>query len=318
MVRIANIIAALVIACALAASAAPVRSDAAVFVGVSVTFGPPAIPVYVQPPAPGPNYIWQPGYWAWGPDGYYWVPGTWVLAPAVGLYWTPGYWGFSDGLYVWNPGYWGPAVGFYGGINYGFGYYGTGYAGGVWSGGAFRYNTAVTNVNVHVVHNVYYNRAVYRGWNDRVSYNGGPHGIAAHASAAQQHAYAQRRFGMTKQQSAHETNARNNVALRYSANHGRPTVAAPHAQTYHAPQHTQTYHAPQHTQTYHAPQHTQTYHAPQHTQTYHAPQHAAYHPPAYHPPAQSRAPQQHAYVRPQPHANAHPQGHPAPHATRRP
>ena len=66
--------------------------------------------------------MWTPGYWAWGNDGYYWVPGTWVPAPAVGLLWTPGYWGWSGGYYRWNVCYWGPHVGFYGGVNYGFGY----------------------------------------------------------------------------------------------------------------------------------------------------------------------------------------------------
>jgi hypothetical protein len=44
-------------------------------------------------------------------------------------------------------GYWGPHVGFYGGINYGFGYGGVGFFGGEWRGGAFAYNTAVMNVN---------------------------------------------------------------------------------------------------------------------------------------------------------------------------
>ena len=45
-----------------------------------------------------------------------------VEPPAVGLLWTPGYWGFNNGIYAFNRGYWGPHVGFYGGINYGFGY----------------------------------------------------------------------------------------------------------------------------------------------------------------------------------------------------
>ena len=50
---------------------------------ISVTFGPPALPVYEQPLCRGDGYIWTPGYWAWSDDDgdYYWVPGTWVLAP---------------------------------------------------------------------------------------------------------------------------------------------------------------------------------------------------------------------------------------------
>src|SRR6201984_1269289 len=131
---------------------------AQVAVGISVHVGPPALPVYVQPPCPTDGYLWTPGYWAYGPDGYFWVPGVWVAPPRPGLLWTPGYWGFGGGAYLWHAGYWGPHVGFYGGINYGFGYGGVGFGGGMWSGGFFRYNTAVMNVNTTVVRNVYVNR----------------------------------------------------------------------------------------------------------------------------------------------------------------
>ena len=67
-------------------------------VGISVNFGPPALPVYEQPICPAEGYLWTPGYWAYDPlYGYYWVPGTWVLAPQVGFLWTPGYWGWGGG-----------------------------------------------------------------------------------------------------------------------------------------------------------------------------------------------------------------------------
>ena len=123
--------------------------------GVSVSFGPPAIPVYEQPICPGDGYIWTPGYWAWDGSDYYWVPGTWVLAPEVGFFWTPGYWGWGGSAFFFHEGYWGPHVGFYGGINYGFGYFGHGYEGGRWDGGHFFYNRSVNNVNVNVIHDVY-------------------------------------------------------------------------------------------------------------------------------------------------------------------
>ena len=46
---------------------------------VTATVAPPPLPVYLQPPVPGPGYLWSPGYWNWDPAfGYYWVPGTWV------------------------------------------------------------------------------------------------------------------------------------------------------------------------------------------------------------------------------------------------
>src|SRR5271157_5673039 len=117
-------------------------------VRISVEFGPPALPVYEQPICPGDGYIWTPGYWAWS-DDYYWVPGTWVMPPEPGFLWTPGYWGWGDDGFVFNEGYWGASVGFYGGIDYGFGYFGHGYEGGRWDKGHFFYNTAFNNVDVH-------------------------------------------------------------------------------------------------------------------------------------------------------------------------
>src|SRR5437667_12644629 len=120
--------------------AVPAPSQAQIAVGVSVRVGPPVLPVYAQPICPGPGYIWTPGYWAYGDEGYYWVPGTWVMAPEPGLLWTPGYWGWGESAYIWHAGYWGPHIGFYGGINYGFGYFGSGYEGGYWRDRHFFYN----------------------------------------------------------------------------------------------------------------------------------------------------------------------------------
>ncbi|HEY6387616.1 MAG TPA: hypothetical protein VIX91_18220 [Candidatus Acidoferrum sp.] len=55
------------------------------------------------------------------------------MAPEIGYLWTPGYWGWSDNGYLFHHGYWGTQVGFYGGINYGYG--GHGYDGGRWDNG---------------------------------------------------------------------------------------------------------------------------------------------------------------------------------------
>src|ERR1700731_2889071 len=87
-------------------------ASAQVGIGISVSFAPPAIPVYEQPICPGDGYMWVPGYWAWDDDDadYYWVPGTWVLAPEPGFLWTPPYWAWADGGYVFYDGYWGPHV----------------------------------------------------------------------------------------------------------------------------------------------------------------------------------------------------------------
>lgn len=204
--------------------AIPAVSFAQVSVGISVRIGPPPLPVYAQPICPGPRYIWTPGYWAYGPYGYYWVPGTWVLAPQVGFLWTPGYWGWGDGVYLWHGGYWGPRVGFYGGIDYGFGYGGDGYEGGYWRGRHFYYNRTVNNINVTVIHNTY-NRTVIYNHENRVSYNG-PGGINARPTREDMQAAREQHIAATREQTRNEFAARNNRAQWASVNHGRPAVAA--------------------------------------------------------------------------------------------
>src|SRR5258708_1845001 len=69
---------------------------------VSVSFGPPPLPVYEQPYCPGEGFIWVPGYWAYDYrfGDYFWVPGTWVLAPEVGYLWTPGYWAWTRSGFI--------------------------------------------------------------------------------------------------------------------------------------------------------------------------------------------------------------------------
>ena len=59
------------------------------------------------------------------------------------------------GFYRFHHGYWGLHIGFYGGVDYGYGYVGHGYYGGYWNGGHFFYNTTITRVNVNVIRNVY-------------------------------------------------------------------------------------------------------------------------------------------------------------------
>jgi len=212
---------------ALLVLASPAPSHAQIVVGVSIRIAPPVLPVYVQPPCPTEGFLWTPGYWSYGPDGYFWVPGTWVRPPQVGVLWTPGYWGWGGGVYAWHGGYWGPHVGFYGGVNYGFGYGGVGFGGGEWRGGAFAYNTAVSNVNVTVVHNTYINRTVVNNTTvNRVAFNGGPGGVNARPTASEQAAEHEQHFMPTGEQTSHEHAASTNRAQLASENHGQPNVAA--------------------------------------------------------------------------------------------
>jgi hypothetical protein len=193
---------------------------------VQANEAPPPLPDYDQPPVPAEGYLWTPGYWAWGGGGYYWVPGTWVQPPSVGLLWTPGYWGFVGGVYAFNAGYWGPHVGFYGGVNYGFGYGGVGFVGGRWAGGSFAYNGAVANINVAIIHNTYREPVVNVAVVNRVSFNGGVGGVHAVATP-QERAFAQERHvAATAEQRQHIQEAGRNPALAARANGGHPAIAA--------------------------------------------------------------------------------------------
>lgn len=211
------------------AAVLPLRSHAQAQIVISVGVPPPPLPIYVQPPIPEVGYIWTPGYWDYDDVfGYYWVPGTWVAPPRVGLLWTPGYWGFDNGAYVYRAGYWGNEVGFYGGVDYGFGYTGTGYAGGYWQGNNFFYNRAVTNiVNTNVTITNVYNKTVINNTTiDRVSYNGGQGGLSARPSP-QQIAFArQPHVAATQVQQQHVQLARQDPKLREAENKGRPPIAA--------------------------------------------------------------------------------------------
>jgi hypothetical protein len=210
----------------LALAALPMSSFAFVSVGVSITVAPPALPVYVQPPCPAVGYIWTPGYWAYNDDDYYWVPGTWVMAPQPGYLWTPGYWGWGSGLYLWHEGYWGPHVGFYGGVNYGYGYGGVGFEGGYWRGNAFYYNRSVANLGgVHVT-NVY-NKTVINNYNvTRVSFNGGEGGLRARPNPHELSAARDHHVAFTSMQRNQEHAAFGNHDLRASVNQGKPRIAA--------------------------------------------------------------------------------------------
>ena len=172
--------------------ALPAASYAQVGVGVSITVAPPALPVYEQPPCPTEGYLW-----------------------------TPGYWGFAGGAYLWHGGYWGPHVGFYGGINYGFGYGGVGFWGGRWEGGHFLYNTAAWHVGVGF-HGVYEDRGfIHPGEINHASFNG-EGGIHASPTAGERAAMREQHFTRTQEQISHQRDARVDRSNYAAVNHGTP------------------------------------------------------------------------------------------------
>jgi hypothetical protein len=196
-------------------------------VSVSVNIGPPALPDYPQPVIPGPGYIWTPGYWSYGPEGYYWVPGTWVLPPAVGLLWTPGFWALVGGAYEWHRGYWGPHIGYYGGVNYGYGYTGHGYEGGEWHGNQFYYNKTVNNVNVTNIHNTYVKEVVNepREGQQRPSFSG-KGGVVDKPTPQEQGFEKEQHREPTNEQVQHRDAAHGLPGQRFSPTNSQPEVAA--------------------------------------------------------------------------------------------
>jgi hypothetical protein len=182
---------------------------------------PPPLPQYSQPPCPGNGYLWTPGYWSYAPQGYFWVPGVWAWPPQVDFLWTPGYWGFMAGMYRYNYGSWGQYVGYYGGINYGFGYVGTGYQGGYWGGNRFNYNRSVNNINITNVS--VYNRTITNTNMNRASYNG-PGGTTRRPMQAENNAMRGQRIPPMTTQLQHQQSAAQNHQQFASVNHGRPAV----------------------------------------------------------------------------------------------
>jgi hypothetical protein len=167
---------------------------------VSASDPPPLLPTEdTQPAALADNYLWTPGYWYYDfeKSDYYWVPGAWVVPPYAGLLWTPPYWGYDGARYQWHAGYWSTSVGFYGGIDYGFGYVGSGYD--------------RSRENISSVH--------------RVSYNGGPHGVQTTPVPLELVANRERRPASDVQMNLARS-AKKNPEQHFKVNHGRPLIVA--------------------------------------------------------------------------------------------
>ncbi|WP_244502025.1 YXWGXW repeat-containing protein [Terriglobus roseus] len=197
--------------------------------GDGATQPPPPLPAdYQQPPAPGPDYLWTPGYWDYANTGYYYVPGTWVAAPYQGALWTPGWWGYVGHRYRFHHGYWGRHVGYYGGINYGFGYIGFGYQGGYWNGDHFFYNREVNRVDPRRVNNYIYSRNISvtnREYinNTRVSYYG-PGGLNRRPAPQEFAALREQHTAPMQAQIENRRVAEGNRQQFFAANNGRPAT----------------------------------------------------------------------------------------------
>ena len=94
-----SLIAASVLAGAL--SAAPALADP-----IYVKIAPPAPIVEARVVAPGPDYVWIPGFHRWDGRAYVWVAGRWDRPPRPHAVWVAGHWRHHRNGWYWIEGRW--------------------------------------------------------------------------------------------------------------------------------------------------------------------------------------------------------------------
>jgi len=67
---------------------------------------PPPVRVEAYGVAPGPGFVWAPGYWGWRGNSYVWIGGSWVRPPRAGVRWVSPYWESYHGRYRFHEGRW--------------------------------------------------------------------------------------------------------------------------------------------------------------------------------------------------------------------
>jgi hypothetical protein len=73
---------------------------------VYVRIGPPAPIVERVVVAPGPGYVWVPGFYRWDGGRYIWVAGHHVRPPRGRAVWAPGHWTHARQGWYWVDGRW--------------------------------------------------------------------------------------------------------------------------------------------------------------------------------------------------------------------
>ncbi len=96
--KLKNTVAALLLSAGLALSAVGAE--------VVVRVGPPRAIVETRGPAPGPGYVWIPGYHNWDGSRHVWVAGRWERPPRPGARWEAHRWVRRNGGYVLMEGHW--------------------------------------------------------------------------------------------------------------------------------------------------------------------------------------------------------------------
>lgn len=73
---------------------------------IVVDVGPPAIHPEVRVLAPGPEFLWVPGYWDWSERNWLWVSGSWQRPPHAGARWAAPRYRHRAGRWSYYRGHW--------------------------------------------------------------------------------------------------------------------------------------------------------------------------------------------------------------------
>jgi hypothetical protein len=72
------------------ASSSPTANPAVANTTVVVQSTPPPPEVEVVPISPGPDYVWDPGWWSWNGGAWFWIGGRWHYPVRPGHVWFNG------------------------------------------------------------------------------------------------------------------------------------------------------------------------------------------------------------------------------------
>jgi hypothetical protein len=89
-----------VLAALLGAAALPARAE------IIVEAPPPAVIQETVPVAPGPAFVWTPGYWSWSHQHYVWRHGRYRRAPFAGAVWETPRWAAHGHRWHYRRGHW--------------------------------------------------------------------------------------------------------------------------------------------------------------------------------------------------------------------
>ena len=73
---------------------------------VYVRIAPPVPVTEVTVVAPGPEFVWIPGYHRWDGAAYIWVAGRWERPPRPHAVWVAGEWRHHRNGWYWVEGHW--------------------------------------------------------------------------------------------------------------------------------------------------------------------------------------------------------------------